>query len=83
MDELKLTCDSKGYSVKRYQAREPQTLVAEVENWISKSLMLTFINREVPIAFIEPSWGALPINFYSVLNPKNFLEIFGKALVSQ
>jgi hypothetical protein len=83
MDELKLICDNKGYTVEKFQTRAPQSLVAKVENWISKSLTLEFINDEVAIAGIEPVTGSLPVNFYSVLNPKNFLEIFGPALVSQ
>jgi hypothetical protein len=83
MDELKLICDNKGYIVEKFQTRAPQSLVARVENWISRPLTLTFTNDEVAIAGIEPVAGPLPVNFYSVLNPKNFLEIFGSALVSQ
>jgi hypothetical protein len=83
MDELKLICDSKGYIVRKFQTKTPQRFIAEVENWISKSLAVTFINDEDAIVCIEPSVGALPVSFYSVLNPKNLLEIFGPAVVSQ
>lgn len=83
MDKLKLICDSKGYNVVKFQTKAPQKLVAEVENWISKSLAVTFINDSEATVWMEPSFGALPSNFYSVLNPNNFLEIFKPALVSE
>lgn len=44
---------------------------------------MTFTNDEQAITWIAPSDGALPLNFYSVINPKNFFEIFKPAIVSQ
>jgi hypothetical protein len=83
MDGLKQICDSKGYLVQKFQTKAPQKLVAEVENWISNSVTVTLTNDEHAMVSIKPSVGYLPVGFYSVLNPTNFLEIFKPALVSQ
>jgi hypothetical protein len=82
MDKLKQICDNKNYDIDKFQAKAPQRLIVRTRNWMSQELILTFVNDENAIIGIEPAYGSLPTNFYSVLNPKNFLEIFGTALVS-
>lgn len=82
MDKLKAICENKGFEREKFKIKPPQTLTVTVRNWLSRPLHTTFVDGENAFAAINAN-TTLPQDFYSILNPKNILEVFGSALITK
>ena len=82
MDKLSEICLTKNYSIQKFQKKAPQKLTVKIGSWTDQDLIFTFIADDGLFIGVEPHYSsALSKDFYTLLNPKNILEVFGFSII--